>query len=304
VVIPVFNGAGVVADTVGGCVSFFERHGLPHEIVLVDDASTDGTWELLAGMVAQKRNLVAVRLRKNAGQQIATMCGLRVGTGDYVITMDDDLQHDPSAMEQLIARAHAGDDVVFARFPAKRQPPWRRLPSEAVQRINRRALGLPAGLVMSSFRLIRRDVVVRMLEREMVRPFVSGLAVRFANRPANALVEHHATARARSTYSVAGLAGLAATMLIGNSALPLRLVAGAGLVIALASVAIGTAMVVAAPRVPDWAAVMIPLALMNGVTIFLVGLLGEYVVRLMAQATLLRPYEVAEVLRSPSDQPL
>jgi predicted ABC-type sugar transport system permease subunit len=93
-------------------------------------------------------------------------------------------------------------------------------------------------------------------------------------------------------------------MLIGNSALPLRLVAGAGLVIALASVAIGTAMVVAAPRVPDWAAVMIPLALMNGVTIFLVGLLGEYVVRLMAQATLLRPYEVAEVLRSPSDQPL
>jgi hypothetical protein len=157
---------------------------------------------------------------------------------------------------------------------------------------------------MSSFRLIRRDVVVRMLEREMVRPFVSGLAVRFANRPANALVEHHATARARSTYSVAGLAGLAATMLIGNSALPLRLVAGAGVLIALASLAIGIAMMVSAPSVPDWAAVVIPLALMNGITIFLVGLLGEYVVRLMAQVTLLRPYEVAKVLRSRSDQPL
>jgi hypothetical protein len=91
VVIPVFNGAGVVADTIGGCVSFFERHGLPHEIVLVDDASADGTWGLLARMVAQKRNLVAVRLSKNAGQQIATMCGLRVATGDYVITMDVDL---------------------------------------------------------------------------------------------------------------------------------------------------------------------------------------------------------------------
>jgi len=303
VVIPVFNGAGVVADTVGGCVSFFQRHGLPHEIVLVDDASTDGTWDLLAGMVAQQRNLVAVRLSKNAGQQIATMCGLRVTTGDYVITMDDDLQHDPSAIEQLIAKAHQGHDVVFARFPAKRQKLWRRLPSAAVQRINRRAFGLPAGLVMSSFRLIRRDVVGRMLEREMARPFVSGLAVRFASRPANAQVAHHATARARSTYSLAGLAGLAATMLIGNSALPLRLVAGAGLVVALASLAIGIAMVVAAPSVPDWAAVVIPLALLNGITIFLVGLLGEYVVRLMAQVTLLRPYEVAEVVRSASDQP-
>jgi hypothetical protein len=298
VVIPVFNGAGVVAATVDACAAFFRSRALPYEIVLVDDGSTDGTWDVLTRMVAQQPNLVAVRLVKNAGQQLATLCGLSVVVGAYVITMDDDLQHDPAGIDALIAKAREGHDLVFACFPDKRQALWRRLPSDAVGRINRRALGLPAGVVMSSFRLIRRDVVARMLEREVARPFVSGLAVRFARRPANALITHHPTARGRSTYSGAALAGLAATMLIGTSPLPLRIVAGCGLLVAASSLVAAVAMAVAAPRIPDWAAVVIPLALLNGITIFLVGLLGEYVVRLMGQTTLLRPYEVAEIIRS------
>ena len=304
VVIPVFNGADVVTATVDGCVAFFAARGLSYEIVLVDDGSTDRTWDVLTQLAAQRPHMVAVHLVKNAGQQIATLCGLRVATGDFAITMDDDLQHDPAAIGELIAKANEGHDVVFARFPAKRQALWRRLPSDVVNRLNRRALGLPADLATSSFRLIRRDVAMRMLEREMARPYVSGLAVRFARRPANAPVAHHATARARSTYSAAGLADLAATMLIGHSAIPLRIVAAAGLVIALASVVLSVVMAATAlSGIPAWAAVVIPLALLNGITIFLLGLLGEYVVRLTAQVTLLRPYEVAEVVRSPADQP-
>jgi glycosyltransferase involved in cell wall biosynthesis len=302
VVIPVFNGADVVTATVDGCVSFFQQGGLAYELVLVDDGSTDRTWDVFTRMAAERPNIVAVRLAKNVGQQIATLCGLRVSTGGYVITMDDDLQHAPSAIGQLIAKAHEGHDVVFARFPVKRQALWRRLPSQAVQRINRRVFGLPDGFVMSSFRLIQRRVVERMVERDMARPFVSGLAVRFASRPANALIEHRETARRRSTYSAFRLAGLAATMLIGHSAVPLRIVAAAGLVIALASLAAAVAVIAwSSAGIPDWAAVVIPLALMNGITIFLLGLLGEYLTRLMAQVTLPSPYEVAEVERSPAD---
>jgi polyisoprenyl-phosphate glycosyltransferase len=216
VVIPVFNGAAFVGETIDRVLAFFEARGLRREIIVVNDGSTDPTWDVVKSIAEQNRDVVAIDLLKNYGQHPATMCGLRTSTGDYVVTMDDDLQHAPDAIDQLIAKAREGHDVVFARFRSKQHALYKRLASRVVTWINRAAFGLPSDLVVSSFRLIRRDVVDRMVERQSARSYVTGLAVMLASNPANALIEHHASARGHTTYGVSRLFGLTATILLSS----------------------------------------------------------------------------------------
>jgi polyisoprenyl-phosphate glycosyltransferase len=214
VVIPVFNGAVFVGETIDRVLAFFAARGLRCEIIVVNDGSTDRTWEVMKRKAGQCRDVVAIDLLRNYGQHPATMCGLRASTGDYVITMDDDLQHAPDAIDRLIAKAQEGHDVVFARFRSKQHALYKRLASRVVTWINRAAFGLPSDLVVSSFRLIRRDVVDRMVARELARPYVTGLAAMQSKSPANALIEHHASVRGHTTYGVARLFGLMATVIL------------------------------------------------------------------------------------------
>jgi glycosyltransferase involved in cell wall biosynthesis len=216
VIIPVFNGAAFVGETIDRVLAFFEARGLRREIIVVNDGSTDRTWEVVKRTAEQNRDVVAIDLLKNYGQHPATMCGLRTSTGDYVITMDDDLQHAPDAIDQLIAKAREGHDVVFARFRSKQHALYKRLGSRVVTWINRAAFGLPSDLVVSSFRLIRRDVVDRMVEREFPRPYVTGLAAMHSRSPANALIEHHASIRGHTTYGVSRLFALTATIILSS----------------------------------------------------------------------------------------
>jgi glycosyltransferase involved in cell wall biosynthesis len=212
VVIPVLNGAVYVGETIDRVLAFFTARGLRGEIIVVNDGSTDRTWDVVKRLAERNRDIVAIDLLQNYGQHPATMCGLRASTGDYVITMDDDLQHAPDAIDQLIAKAHEGHDVVFARFRSKQHALYKRLGSRVVTWINRAAFGLPSDLVVSSFRLIRRDVVDRMVEHEFGRPYVTGLAAMHARSPANALIEHHASVRGHTTYGISHLFVLMATI--------------------------------------------------------------------------------------------
>ena len=132
-------------------------------MILVNDGSTDGSWgvDLRAG--ADRPDVVALDLLKNYGQHHANLAGLREATGDYVITMDDDLQNPPDQALVLIDKAMAGHEVVFGQFEQKQAAGYRRIGSRLIGMINRRIFGQPADLVVSNFRILRRDVVDRIV---------------------------------------------------------------------------------------------------------------------------------------------
>ena len=92
VVIPVFNSVAVVGTTVDRILEVFEEAGLRLELVLVNDGSKEGSWEVIAEKARTSPNVVALNLLRNYGQHQANLAGLRETTGDYVITMDDDQQ--------------------------------------------------------------------------------------------------------------------------------------------------------------------------------------------------------------------
>ncbi|HEV2436247.1 MAG TPA: glycosyltransferase family 2 protein, partial [Verrucomicrobiae bacterium] len=139
VVIPVYNSAAIVAETVSQVRAFFLSQGYRYEIILVNDGSEDGSWNVVSGLARKFSGVVGINLLKNYGQHNANLCGFRESKGDYVITMDDDLQNPPAEIGKLIEAARQGHDLVVGRFESKQHRFIRRLGSRVVGWLNRRA---------------------------------------------------------------------------------------------------------------------------------------------------------------------
>jgi glycosyltransferase involved in cell wall biosynthesis len=302
VVIPVYNSASIVGKTIDLTAAFFARHDLDYELILVNDGSRDRSWQVLQEKVSANPNLLAINLLRNYGQHTALLCGLGQCTGDYAVTLDDDLQNPPDEILHLIARALEGHDVVFGKFIQKKHTLFRRLGSKLIGIVNTRIFFKPPSLVASNFRILRRDVVDRMCAYQTSYPYVTGLALMFGENPANVTVRHQERPVGRSNYSLLKILELVMRILFSYSSYPLRLVSFAGMITAILSILFGTYSLIRALvdgySVPGWATVVVLLSFLNGVLILIVSMLGEYLIRVLNQVSSNASYHVKEVIDS------
>jgi glycosyltransferase involved in cell wall biosynthesis len=298
IVVPVFNSADVVGDTVDQIVRVFEDAGLRYELILVNDGSHDGSWEVISQKARANPSIVALNLLRNFGQHQANLAGLRESTGDYVITMDDDLQNPPDQALVLIDKAMEGHDVVFGEFERKQSAGYRRLGSKLISLINRRVFGQPPGLVVSNFRVLRRDVVDRIAASRTPYPYITGQAMLYSHNPVHTLVRHEPRRAGTSQYSLVRIIRLVLTILFSYSVFPLRLAAGMGFIIAIGAFAIGCVYlalgIFGETSVPGWTTVVVLLSVLNGVVIMLLSMLGEYVVRTLTTVSDHASYHVID----------
>jgi len=298
VVIPVYDSQDVVGATVDRVVEVFESAGLRYQVVLVNDGSRDGSWDVIADLARRSPHVVALDLLRNYGQHHANLAGLRESTGDFVITMDDDLQNPPDQLLLLIDKALEGHDVVFGRFERKQARGYRRIGSRLINVINRRVFEQPRGLAVSNFRILRRDVVERICESRTAHPYITGQALMFSHRPADVLVRHDPRANGTSNYGLRRIASLVLTILFSYSVFPLRAAAALGFAVAGISFLLGLFYLVRSffvdTAVPGWTTIAVLLAVLNGVVIMLLSMLGEYVVRTLNAVSAVTTYHVSE----------
>lgn len=283
IVVPVYNSADVVGSTVDQIVEVFETAGLSYELILVNDGSRDRSWEVIAEKARSNSHVIALQLLKNYGQHFANLAGFRESSGDYVITMDDDLQNPPDQALLLIDKVMAGHDVVFGEFEHKQAAGLRRLGSKGISAVNRRIFGQPHGLAVSNFRVLHRSVVDRICGSQTAYPYITGQALLYSRNRANVLVRHESRAAGKSTYSAAKILRLTMTILFSYSSFPLRFAAVVGFAISLFSFLIGGIYLLVGVfgdvRVQGWTTLVVLLSIFNGFTIALLSMLGEYVVR-------------------------
>ncbi len=298
VVIPVFNSEQIVATTIDRTVAFFESHGFAYEIILVNDGSTDHSWDVLRRAPARYPHVRVVNLLRNYGQHNANLCGFRRATGDYVITMDDDLQNPPEEIIHLIEKAMTGPDVVFGQFRRKAASSTRNVGSKLIGLINRRIFGQPPDLVVSNFRILRRDVVDRICTSRSAYPYITGQALLYSSNPANVEVEHAPREIGRSNYSPLRIGKLVLRILFSYSLFPLRLSAAIGVMISVLSFAIGAGFAIrhflGNSRVEGVTTIIVLLSFLNGVIILMLSMLGEYVLRTLRQVSETESYHVLE----------
>jgi polyisoprenyl-phosphate glycosyltransferase len=298
IVIPVYNSAAVVGQTIDRVVEVFEQAGLSYQLILVNDGSPDRSWDVISGRARQSPHVVALNLLHNYGQHHANLAGLREATGDYVITMDDDLQNPPDQALVLIDEAMKGHDVVFGRFERKRAASYRKLGSKLIGQINRRIFGQPDDLVVSNFRILRRDVVDRITSSRTAHPYITGQALLSSSNRADVLVRHDPRPVGKSTYTTLRIVRLVLTILFSYSSYPLRAAALGGFVLSAGSFLIGAIYLLHGifghAAVQGWTSIVVLLAVFNGFVIALLSMLGEYVVRTLNAVSVEQPYHVME----------
>ena len=296
VVIPVYNSAPLVGQTVDGVLAVLAEHGLRHQVVLVNDGSTDTSWEVISEKARSHDDVIAVDLLRNYGQHHANLAGLRETTGDFVITMDDDGQNPPDQVPLLVGAAMQGHDVVFGAFERKQAAGYRRLGTRLIGLVNRRVFGQPDDLVVSNFRVLRRDVVDRICSSRTAHPYLTGQALLYSGNRANVSVRHEPRAVGASTYSFARILALVLTILFSYSSWPLRTLALIGFGVAALSFVLGGVYLVLGllteTRVEGWTTLVVLLAVFNGFTIGLLSMLGEYVVRTLNAVSAQDTYHV------------
>jgi len=300
VVIPVYNSEGVVGTTLDHTVAFFEGRGLSYEIIAVNDGSRDGSWGEVCGRAANNPNIVAINLLKNYGQHNANMCGFQRSRGDWVVTMDDDMQNPPEEIAHLIAKAEAGHDLVIGRFKEKKHAFYRRIGSILIKLINERIFKKEKDLVLTNFRLIRRDVVDRVCGYRTSYPYIPGLSLMFSNSRANTWVEHKPRTVGQTNYNLTKIVRLVATILFNYSSYPLRLVGAIGLGISSLSFLLGAYYLLAAvfreADVAGWTTLVVLLSFFNGVVILILSMLGEYLIRLINQSSSSESFHIKEMV--------
>lgn len=303
IVVPVYNGAATVGALVDALSALRPEGGI--EIVLVNDGSPDNSGEVCRAIAARATvPLTYVEHARNFGEHNAVMTGLRHARGDYVITMDDDLQNPPEEVVRLYDHARLGRfDVVYTRYAVKEHEGWRNLGSSFANWVADQLMDKPKGLYLSSFRCMSALAVREVVKYSGPYPYVDGLLMQVTQRLDSIEVKHFARVEGRSNYTLKRLVRLWMNLATNFSVLPLRLavIAGAamgglGLLAALYVIIEG----LSGHTPSGWASLMTVTLLIAGVQFLILGVLGEYVGRAFMSANG-KPQGVVREVLAPRD---
>lgn len=295
IVIPVYNST-VLPELVSRIDRVFTARPTDrYEIVLVDDASTRAeVWPALMALARDYPQVSALQLMRNFGQHAATLCGMREARGDAILTMDDDLQHNPEDIPKFLDRAES--DVVFGQFLHKRHGPVIRATSLIKGFFDRMLIGKPRGIQLSSFRMLSRVVVDGMLSTRTPYPFIPALIFQTSKQVVTVELSHSLRREGESGYSLAKRLSLFSNLLINNSSLLLRLVGSLGLFVSFLGVlsagfVVRGKLLYGTPLM-GWASVCTIFLLIGGLLLFSFGVVGEYLLRLLHTSEDRPPYRI------------
>jgi dolichol-phosphate mannosyltransferase len=285
VVVPCYDECEVLPLLEERLRAVLDGLGETYEVVMVDDGSRDGTGEALCRLAETWPQVRPVLLARNVGHQLALTAGLDQADGDYVVTMDADLQDPPELIPAMLERAVAGDvDVVYARRSDRSTDSrFKRWSASAYYDLVRRGAGVDLPDNVGDFRLLSRQVVLalRMLPE---RHRVYRLLIPWLGFP-SAVVEHPRAARAAGStkYTLRRMVSLAWSGLSSFTTSPLHLATTVGASAALVALAGAVGVIVAfllGRTVPGWASVSLAVLFLAAVQLLCLGVLGAYVGRI------------------------
>ena len=300
IVVPVYNSAGTLDELAARLTAVLSRVDATYEIILVDDGSEDGSWNVLSRLqAADPQHVTAIPLTRNFGQCNAVMCGFRHSRGRYVVTLDDDLQNPPEEIPKLIQQIRRNDgDVVYGVYAETRQNLWRRAGSWAATKFSQRVFGCRGSV--TSFRILKREVVDAILNYGLSFTYIDGLIAWNTQRIGHVEVAHHPRKRGASGYSLAKLLLVTLNLLTNFSLMPLQIVSLCGAFTAFGGLLTGGYYLVRylaeGAGVPGHVVTMILVLVIGGLQMLSIGVLGEYVGRLHLNVNRKPQYNERQVL--------
>jgi len=303
VVIPVYLSEEILPELVNQleeAINSSPAIAKKFEIVMVCDDSPDDSWTTITQLASTRPHLKGLLLRTNAGQHNALMAGLRVASGDTVVTMDDDLQHSPKDIPSLLELLDQGNDVVFAKFKARRHSWWKVLGSKFNDFFAIYLLGKPKDVYLSPFRAFHSELSKDIQRYRGPYVYIDGLILASTTRIGSIEVAHHERYKGASGYNLRKSISLWLKMATGFSIAPLRLTSLAGLIISMLGFLLAIALIVqklTIDTMPDgWASIIVTILIIGGMQLLALGVIGEYLGRLLLTVNAKPQFVVAETI--------
>lgn len=284
VAVPLYNEEEILPELLRRLEAVLDEiPGGPHEVILVNDGSTDGTWELVRKAARGSDRVTGVSLSRNFGHQIALTAALDRADGDAVVLMDGDLQDPPEAIPTLLEKMDEGNDVVYAVRESRTAPWLKRQCYRWFYRITSALSPIPIPLDAGDFSAVSSRVVRDLRGLRERHRFVRGLRAWVGYRQAGVPLHRPDRESGESKYGWSRLMGLALDGLLSFSVVPLRAAAALGLV--TIGITAGYALwalierlfLGGAPR--GFTGLIVTIVFLAGVQLLFLGVVGEYVGR-------------------------
>jgi len=243
VVIPLFNEQKSLTELCEKITAVLNGYDKSYEIIFIDDGSTDHSFEVLEKLYHKDRHLKVYQFRKNYGKSAALACGFQMAKGEYVITMDADLQDDPEEIPNLIAKLEQGYDLISGWKKKRYDPFFKR----ATSRLFNRVTGLISGLKIHDFncglKAYRKEVIKIIQIYGQLHRFIPALAYWEGFRVGELVIKHHARKHGKTKFGsfrfAAGLFDLLTVIFLSKfKRRPLHLFGSIGLITFLIGLAI------------------------------------------------------------------
>lgn len=306
VVIPVYGCASALPELHRRLVSSLERITANFEIILVNDASPDDSWENIEKIADLDHRVTGLNLSRNFGQHYAITAGLDHSKGEWVVVMDCDLQDQPEEIEKLYKKAQEGFDIVLGRRTLRHDSFFKKLTSKVFYKVFSYLTETKQDGTVANFGIYHRKVIAALLSmRENLRFFPT--MVQWVGFKSVAIdIEHSSRAEGKSSYSLKKLLQLAFNVMIAFSDKPLRLTVRAGFLISFFSFIYAIYIVIRALMgirgIQGWSSLFVSIWFLSGLIIFVLGILGTYLGKAFDEVKKRPIYIVSEIKKAEPDK--
>jgi glycosyltransferase involved in cell wall biosynthesis len=263
--------------------------GQRFELILIDDGSTDNTWKLINELSAEDRNVVAVRLARNHGHQLALTAGLSTVRGDLVLVIDADLQDPPellAPMYEMMVRESA--DVVYGlRRSRAGETRFKKKSAEAFYRLLAKITRVHIPVDTGDFRLMSRRISDQLVQMPEHDRFIRGMVAWLGYKQVAYEYDRNPRYAGTTKYPLVKMIGFALDALISFSIVPLRIATYVGALLTTGLTLVGVFAVISwilSGTVPGWTSLTLLVVMISSVQLLVLGLIGEYVGRIYIQS--------------------
>ncbi len=284
VIVPLFNEEEVVAKTFE--VLERELQDIEHELIFVNDGSTDRTREILEGLLSGTPHNKLVNFSRNFGHQAAFSAGMKHATGDAIVIIDGDLQDPPALIRDMLEKWKEGYQVVYAqRRKRKGETVFKRATAHLFYKTLRALTSIDIPIDTGDFRLMDRTVVEQLNHMPERNRFLRGLVCWVGFRRTGILYDRAERTAGKSKYPLRKMTRLAMDGITSFSSTPLKISFYTGLFATFIAFALFVWSVLEkflnpTTTVPGWASLMTAVVFFGGVQLVCIGILGEYIGRI------------------------
>lgn len=300
IVVPVYNGAQTIRELFLSIKDLFESMNTTFEVILVEDCGKDNSWEVISKLKHEfLEQVIAVKLSRNFGQHNATLCGFNYASGDFIITIDDDLQIPPQEIPKLInVQKETGAELVYGIYEGKKHSSFRNLGSQAVQKIVQYTFQTKGPI--TSFRLLSKSLCERVRNHKQGFVYIEGLFYWHTENIARVNVEHRRRKLGQSNYSVGKLIRLTVNLIFNFTTFPLRAIIVLGVLFSLVSFSIGVYFIIRKIfyEVPlGYTSIIVSIYFTSSILLLILGVIGEYLSRLYSLQNNRPQFSIRELLK-------